>query len=142
MKKVCLVLVTLVILCGFFIATAEAGQLCWQVDSTNNNLDGYVSVMASGGKWTRAVHGVYYVQGGIYLPVAGNMVKYPNGSVLGIQLSTTAGMLTYLGILVTLDSNTLSGTGAVSEIESNNTRLFNVTFTKISCKELPPYNAP
>jgi hypothetical protein len=88
MKKVWFVLVALVILCGLFITTGEAAQLCWQVDSTNDALDGYVSIMASGGKWTRAIHGVYYVQSSIYLPIAGNMIKSPDGSNWYLQANT------------------------------------------------------
>jgi hypothetical protein len=142
MKKVCLVLVTLVMLCGFFITTGEAGQLCWQVDSTNDILDGYVSVVASGGKSTRAVHGAFYTQGSspIYWPIAGNMVKIPDGSYWLLQLNTTF-ISGYLGLVATLDPSTLSGSGAYTGV-GDTVSTYATTFTKISCKELPPYVAP
>jgi hypothetical protein len=137
MKKVCLVLVTLVMLCGFFITTAEAGQMCWQVDfPTNPDLNGYVSVMASGGKWTRAIHGVWYVQGNVYLPMSGNMAKLPDGSRWYLQLNSTF-ITGSLGVLVYLDPSTLSGSGAYFATDS-----VEVTFTNISCKDLPAYVAP
>lgn len=79
MKKVCLVLVTLVMLGGFCIATAEAGQLCWQMDSTNDLLDGYFVATVSGGKLSRSVHGVWY----------NNIVYYP---LQGTWLSTRMGV--------------------------------------------------
>ena len=57
MKKAWFVLMALVVFGGFFLTTGEAAQLCWQVDfPTNTDFNGYVSVKASGGKWTRAVH--------------------------------------------------------------------------------------
>jgi hypothetical protein len=137
MKKVCFVLVTLVVLGGFFITTAEAGQLCWNVDFPNPDLNGYVSVMASGGKWTRAIHGVWYVQGNVYLPMSGNMAKLPDGSQWYLQLNSTF-IKGAIGVLVYLDPSTLSGSGAYFTADSS----VEVTFIKISCKDLPVYVAP
>ncbi len=137
MKRICFVLMTLVMFGGFFIATAEAGQLCWQMDFPNPDLNGYVSVMASGGKWTRAIHGVWYVQGIVYLPMAGNMAKLPDGSRWYLQLSSTF-ITGPLGVLAYLDPSTLSGSGVYFTTDDS----IEVTFTKISCKDMPAYVAP
>jgi hypothetical protein len=140
MKTVCFVLVALVMLGGSFTSTAEAGQLCWQVDfPTSPERNGYVSVMASGGKWTRAAHGVWFVQGSMYWPVAGNMVKHPDGSKWYLQLNTT--FMGYTGMITNLNASTLSGTGTYAEI-GGTVNTYEMTFTNISCKELPPYIAP
>jgi len=140
MKKVCFVLMTLVMLCGFFITTGEAGQLCWQVDfPTNPDFNGYVSVLASGGKSTRAVHGAWYIQSSppIYWPIAGNMVKIPDGSYWYLQLNTTF-IGGYLGMIAALDPSTLSGAGGYTGVGDSITT-FDTTFTNISCKEIPAY---
>jgi hypothetical protein len=140
MKKVCFVLLALVMLGGFFITTAEAGQLCWQVDSTNDSFDGYVNMVVSGGKVSRSVHGVLYSTVGLYLPVAGNMAKYPDGSKWFMQLSTTA-FDGYIGMGLTLNASDLSGTGGMITI-TDTRNVFSLTFTNISCKVLPPYVPP
>jgi hypothetical protein len=94
----------------------------------------------SGGKLTRVVHGVWYVQGSTYWPVAGNMVKLPDGSYWLLQLNTTyAG--TYLGIVATLGPSTLSGNGVYTGIRDTATD-YKTTFTSISCKEIPAYITP
>lgn len=135
MKKVCTVLVTLVILGGFSIATAEAGQLCWNVDTINNDiLDGYVSLMVSGGKWTRAVHGAYYGQG-IILPVSGNMIKSPDGNNWFLQVGTVF-TDAHIDIGATLNSSTLSGSARLVSVGVSNTS-YDMTFTSISCKDMP-----
>lgn len=140
MKKVCFVLVTLVLLCGLFISTGEAGQLCWQADSSNDELDGYLTVMASGGKWTKSLHGAWYIQGSWYWPVAGNMVKRPNTDVWFLQLNSTLGD-SYLGIMGAVYADTLSGSGRIIRVGADNVAE-DVTFTKIPCKQMPPYVAP
>lgn len=140
MKKACFVLVAFVMVGGFFVATADAGQLCWQVDSTNDDYDGYLSLMASAGKWTKTLHGVWYVQGANYLPVSGNMIKSTDGIHWRLQVSTTVAE-SYLAIAATLYEISLSGTGQYIIISSMNTG-YSATFTKISCKEIPPYAAP
>lgn len=140
MKKVCLVLMTLVMLGGFFIATADAGQVCWQIDSTNNNFDGYVNMVVSGGKLSRSVHGVLYSSVGLYLPIAGNMVKYPDGSKWFMQLSTSV-FDGYISMVLTLNASDLSGTGDMTTI-TDTRNIFSLTFTNISCRELPPYVPP
>jgi|OpeIllAssembly_1097287.scaffolds.fasta_scaffold1000183_2 hypothetical protein len=138
MKKICLVLLTLCMLGGFFITSAEAGQLCWQTDSTSDILDGYFIATVSGGKLSRLVHGVWYNI--MYWPLAGNMVKTPDGSRWFLQLNTTY-VGNYLGIVVNLDSSTLSGTGGASLIGDTFTE-YDITFTSISCKAVPPYVPP
>lgn len=135
MKKVCLVLVTLVMLGGFFITSAEAGQLCWQVDSTNNDVfDGYVSLIASGGKWTRAVHGVYKMSG-FNIPVSGNILKSADGNYWFLQV-TTVMTGDHIGITATLNSSTLSGSGQLVSVGVSYA-VYDMTFTSISCKDIP-----
>jgi len=137
MKNACFVLVTLVMLGGFFTATAEAGQLCWQLDSTDDNLDGYITVTASGGKSTRSLHGAWYIQGSWYWPVAGNMVKRPDADFWFVQLNSTLGD-SYLGIMGAVYADTLSGSGRIVRVGAVNVAE-NATFIKMNCKEMPPY---
>lgn len=137
MKNVCFVLVTLVMLSGLFITTVQAGQLCWQMDSTDDALDGYLTVKASGGSWTRSLHGAWYIQGSWYWPVAGNMVKRPNTDAWFMQLNSTLGD-SYLGIMGAVYADTMSGMGRIVRVGAVNVAE-DVTFTKISCKDMPPY---
>jgi hypothetical protein len=135
MKRICFVLITLVMLCGFLITTGEAGQLCWNVDTINNDiLDGYVSLMVSGGKWTRAVHGAYYGQG-IILPVSGNMIKSPDGNNWFLQVGTVF-TDAHIDIGATLNSSTLSGSARLVSVGVSNAS-YDMTFTSISCKNMP-----
>jgi len=134
MKKVCLVLVTLAMLCGFFITTGEAGQLCWQVDSTNNVFDGYVSLKASGGKVSRALHGVYSMS--VFdVPVSGNMIKSRDGNNWFLQVGTVF-TDAHIDIGATLNSSTLSGSARLVSVGVSNTS-YDMTFTSISCKDMP-----
>lgn len=48
MKTICIALVTLSML-GEFIVVAHAGQLCWQIDTADDDYDAYLTVRASGG---------------------------------------------------------------------------------------------
>jgi hypothetical protein len=140
MKKVWLVVVTVVMLGGFLVTTANAAQLCWQVDSTNDLLDGYINATVYGGKLTRAVHGGYYAQGGLYFPMAGNMVKSPDDSKWYLQLNTNL-FDSYVGMLITLNASTLSGAGNLIVI-ADDRNVYSQTFTNISCKALPAPTSP
>ncbi len=134
MKKVWFVLVALVILCGLFITTGEAGQLCWQVDSTNNVFDGYVSLKASGGKVSRALHGVYSMS--VFdVPVSGNMIKSRDGNNWFLQVGTVfAG--DHYNIGATLNNSTLSGSATMLSVGATYAS-YNMTFTSISCSDIP-----
>jgi|GEM_PF-5931710 len=141
MKKICFVLVAIVMLSGLFIATGEAGQLCWQLDFPNNSdMNGYLSMTASGGKWTRSLHGAWYQQGSMYWPMAGNMVTYKDGDRWFLQLNTAL-MGGYFGLMAAVSTDTLSGEGQLVLIADSRT-MQDVTLTKISCKQMPPYVAP
>jgi hypothetical protein len=137
MKKICLVLVALIISGGFFVTAAEAGQLCWQLDSTDDSLDGYLTVTASGGKSTRSLHGAWYIQGSWYWPLAGNMVKRPDADLWFVQLNSTFGD-SYLGIMGAVYADTLSGMGRIVRVGATNVAE-DATFIKINCKDMPPY---
>ena len=78
--------------------------------------------------------------GAMYWPMAGNMIKSPDGSEWYLQLNTTF-LGGYLGMVVSLNSSTLSGAGAATGVGDTSTT-YDLTFTNISCKSLPPYTAP
>ena len=134
MKKVCFVLGALAILGGFFMTSADAGQLCWQVDTASDVLYGYMNLMASGGKWTRAVHGAFKIQGS-NIPVSGNMVKSADGNNWLLQVSTNIAT-DHIDIGATLNTNTLSGSAVLVSL-GESIGSANLTFTSISCKSMP-----